>query len=331
MRHLVVILSAVFSVVSNLNFARADDTPFIDIYTEVEVTEKFQTMRRHKAFAIGMKNFGYYAEGYETLAIAKREALNGCISYIRKELSVKGETRCKIFFENSRQIQSSSDRPNLRDNVLKQPDMPLIWADIFGSLQDSKAIVLAIHGCDGKSKRSDNWFNDWRAYFNDRNYAVVQPDSLADKHRISCGEFTTNKEVDNILRLRVAQTRRTIGNLKKRFPKKKFYIWGHSQGGLIAQFFDYEVSGIVVTGAECVYASPTARSTPVHMVMGDNDRFIAHAKNGEKLNDKILRESCKGFRTSGRKSYSLIKGGDHWVSVSNPKVQEGLDRIFGKP
>jgi hypothetical protein len=308
--------------------AKADDSPFIDVYTELDIALQFQSFQKNRVYAIGAENTGFYAQGYDSLEQARNEALNGCVAYIQKKLNVDGDTKCKIFYENENLVEPANQNPNLKDFILPNPDLPLLQADYFGSPQKADAILLFIHGCDGKSTVSDPWFNGWLSTFAAKNLAVVQPDSFADPHPSICGDFQAFRYKDNVLRQRVAQTRRTIDNLKYDFPGKKIYIWGHSEGGLVTQLFDYQVSGIIVSGANCLRPAANIGQTPLYHIIGDNDHAIDLGQPGARFTDDLVQSQCSGYGAKGSKTYSIIPGGDHFVDVNTSALQAGIARIL---
>lgn len=314
-----------------LSTANADDSPFIDVYTELDIALQFQSFKKNRAYAIGAENIGFYAQGYDSLEQARNEALNGCVAFIQKKLKTSEDTKCKIFYENETLIEPASENPKLTDLILTNPDLPLAQADYLGNPATSAAIVLFIHGCDGKSSAADPWFNAWYATFASRGFAVVQPDSFAEPRPSICGNFQASRNSDGVLRQRVAETRRTVANLKYDFPDKKIYIWGHSEGGLVAQLFDYQVSGIIVSGSNCLRPAANIGQTPLYHIMGSDDPVIDLGNPGARLSDEFVQSQCRGYAADGSKTYSIIPGGNHFVDVNTPALQAGLARILDQP
>jgi hypothetical protein len=306
----------------------ADFPPYFDVYLELDINRAYRSYKRHKALAIGINNLGWYAHGYRTLREARKIALSGCVSRLRRELKIKGDTQCLIVMENDKVVWPNSRPKPIESNYLPQPDGPLIKGKIVGNLADAKAILLALHGCDGPGDPNHPWIVGWHDYFVKKGFAVVQPNSLADPQSIVCGFDVPPSRLDPSQRLRVAQTLRTLANLKKRFPKKPVYIWGHSAGGLVAQLLDYDVKGIIVTGAGCL-AKRIATRRPLFHVFGGNDPYASLGDKSKPLTEENVRALC-GHSKKGKKTFAIVPQGDHWVYVTVPAVSEGLDKFIGK-
>lgn len=303
--------------------------PYFSVIEELDVSRNYSKQRRHKAFAIGLNNIGWFAFGYESADRARKAALSGCATQVRKKLSIKGETSCKLIMLNDKYVFSTPRPKPLGSNYLPEPDLPLMRAQIAGDLGKSDAILLAVHGCDGRSNFEHPWTKAWINYFTSKGMAFVEPDSFSDPHAIVCGTDVRWSRLDPVFRLRVAQTVRTIAKLKKQFPKKQIFLWGHSEGGNIVQLHNFDVKGIIVTGARCV-GSPLAAQRPTLHIFGGADQYSAAFGNSTPVTDEQIKSSCRQFTKKGKYRYVLIQNGDHFVPPTQPLVKEALDHFFRK-
>jgi alpha-beta hydrolase superfamily lysophospholipase len=289
----------------------------------------FKGERRNKAYALGLGNSDMVASGYRTLREARKEALDGCRSVVQKKFGKGVETQCQLVMENDKLVWRGEKPRPMTENYLPPPDLPLARGMIFGSIRDSKGIVLHLHGCDGLPGPKDTWFSDWISFFDRNGLAVVAPDSLAERKEFVCGTSLTDTQLDPIRRLRVAQTLRTLSGLHKRFPEKPILIWGHSGGGNVAQMIKFDVDGIIITGASCHPASKKWNQPLLH-VFGGKDRYSLNTDVPLPVTSKKVRTACTNYSNKGARRFVIVPGADHWVPVSEPAVKKALEEFLAR-
>ncbi len=142
----------------------------------------------------------------------------------------------------------------------------------------AKGIVMHVHGCDGFGSR--DVIGVWADYFNALGYDFYAPLSFADRRpKNVCGKFTEHPigQLSEVLRLRIAQTQRTLASLRRERPSVPIYLWGHSEGGLIVQLVDADVAGIIVTGEECGFEGSNVAApdkVPFLYLLGQYDPYV---------------------------------------------------------
>ncbi len=198
----------------------------------------------------------------------------------------------------------------------------------------SKGIILHVHGCDGTGAKI---FSDvWGAYFNALGYDFYVPDGFAVKRpKPVCGfshEFPA-EQVSEVWRLRVAQTQRTLADLRKVNPGKPLFLWGHSEGGLIVQMVEADVAGIIVSGEECgaLQAPPAApASVPFLYLWGEYDQYV----NGLGLFkvDEAAAGHCRKLMPDHTFSHAIIEGRGHNPFPWNNKINGAIAHFLkGEP
>jgi hypothetical protein len=83
--------------------------------------------------------------------------------------------------------------------------------------------------------------------------------------------------ISEVARLRIAQTQRTLAELRKQRPGVPIYLWGHSEGGFIVQAVEADVAGIIVTGEECGVDGARVAApykVPILYLLGENDPYV---------------------------------------------------------
>lgn len=304
--------------------------PIFDVYQELIFDNYYNSLPENKAHALGAENWNWTVYGYPTLDAAREEALRGCEEQQQQKFPGETLAKCVIVFENQIITIEGPRHPKLIAHKLPEPDGPLQQAMIMGEPATAKKILLSLHGCAGRAIPSDPWMASWTKYFFDKGFSIIVPDSFADKHAVVCGRELLDLKADEILRLRVAQTSRTMDALKVRYPQAEIYIWGHSQGGLIAQFKDYGVEHIIVTGADCVYKSATPLSTKLLHIIGENDEFSPLGDQKEPLSPQAISEYCESYSSEGEWQFVIVEHGDHFVKADEQATRDALDSFLSE-
>jgi len=199
----------------------------------------------------------------------------------------------------------------------------------FGN-EPRRGIVLFLHGCDGLGgPQLFAWQAVWVRHLTDQGFLVVAPDSFADpRPRQSCQAPFPNKE--EIYQIRDRQAALAIERLRATYPTSKLLVWGHSEGGGVANIVTATVEGIITTGYQCGYRS-TGRTwirskVPLLAIMGTADPYViealpfAHASSAEEL--------CRRAFSSPKWRAVIVPGMPHAASLDSPQVREALHRFL---
>lgn len=320
-------VSATYAVLTNGPLAVAEGMPtMFDVYTEMDFNDYVQE-ERHSAYAIGENYLGWFAYDHETTFDAKATALKECNARVDRDLKKTDSQTCELLAVDGEYVWKIKRPPAIGSVVLPLPDKPLNNSIIVGDLAKADAIVLALHGCDVPGIVPPDWTQSWYRFFKSRNIAVVQPDSFADPHPEVCPGKGTDAEVDEVLRLRVNQTIRTLGLLEKKFVTKPIYIWGHSQGARVAQIHDFGVDGVILSGDWCGQDA-IKRNTPVLMVIGEEDQYVKFGGETRPITEDVVKENCPNYANNENRSFVVVKKMDHFTAIWHQNVMDAVSKFL---
>lgn len=309
--------------------AESDSRPALPMFTfrvELWIDGDYRHLKRHKAYALGLDNLAGYSYGAATSKEAKQLALRYCRAAVQRRYGGKADTHCQIVMDDDSHVGQMPRPPSLSQDHLPDPDLPLVSGLIFGDRAKARGIVLVLHGCNGMVGFDQPWGRSWINFFLSRDFAVVIPNSFADDHKSLCGMNIPPSEIDPVFRLRAAQTLRTLRNLKREFPGKPIVIWGHSEGGNIAQLADYDVQGVIITGAECLRPAPSHRQRLLH-IFGSDDPITPLGDASVKMTAGKIRAFCPSYSLTGERKF-IVTEGDHFILASKPEVSRALDAFL---
>lgn len=302
-------------------FRAIDKRTYLSEIAEIYFLSTYKPKRNRKAFAIGPHSVYGSTWGHKTQRAANAKAIKVCQSRFKRSKNKKiRKMRCTLYAKGNRIVYQRKHLKNPIGSILPNPDKPLINAVFSGGANDNpKAVLLFLHGCN-QFKYGRNWLN-WLKVFFAMDLHVIAPDSFADKRPSEkCGRVSRKFWRDRTIvrKLRIAQTLRTIKNLKKTYPKLPIFIWGHSEGGAIAQWLNVEVSGIIASGVMCGTFHKkymlTRKSTHLLVLSGTKDIFLK-PKGGR--NYENLKRTCDKALTSKNWSYLIMKGQRHTLTTKN--------------
>jgi poly(3-hydroxybutyrate) depolymerase len=199
----------------------------------------------------------------------------------------------------------------------------------FGN-EPRRGIVLFLHGCDGLGGPAlAGWEAAWIRHLTDRGFLVVAPDSFADpRPGQSCQAPYPNKE--EIYRVRARQAAFAIERVRSTYPTSRLLVWGHSEGGGVANLVTATVDGIITTGYQCGYRS-TARTAirpevPLLAIMGTADPYVKEALPlGPVSSADTL---CRKVLSSEKWHAVIVPGMLHEASLEWRPVRNALDRFL---
>ncbi|MDP1700533.1 MAG: hypothetical protein Q8L53_06170 [Aestuariivirga sp.] len=313
------------------NALAADQEAFLGFDAEYHYRTEYSHMKGHKAFAIGPQTGYGYSWGNRSSKEAENSAIKFCNKWVvqQKKHGITG--KCRLYAVDSKLI-------------VKDPRIGLAWhepaagADIplskgpqsFHIGRVPRGIVLHLHGCNGMGW--NRYAEIWGSYFNALGYDFFAPDSFAEPRPAEvCGSAWRTRARDQtiILKLRVAQTLRSIAELRKRYPGLPIYVWGHSEGGSIVKYLSVEVAGIISSGDECDasglrIAAPA--SVPVLYLLGENDPSVEGIKLP--LTDKGV-QKCRKYVRNKKTKIVIIKNSKHDIWPWRPEVAKAMSEFVG--
>jgi pimeloyl-ACP methyl ester carboxylesterase len=295
----------------------------------------YQTRPGIKAMAIADNGaFGIsYNESFP--ASAEARAMEKCVEQNKfRSLRVQQTSECRLLtVQSDWKIADLQADPDWQ-KPLEGRDVPMRKGRKYLVNGKSKGIILHVHGCDGTGAKI---FSDvWAAYFNALGYDLYVPDSFAVKRpKHVCGYSTEHppERVSDVWRLRVAQTQRTLADVRKANPGKPVFLWGHSEGGLIVQMVEADVAGIIVSGEECgaLQAPPAApASVPFLYIWGEYDQYV----NGLGLFkvDEAATVHCRAVMPDYTLSHVILEGRGHNPFPWNKKINAAIANFLkGEP
>jgi hypothetical protein len=309
---------------------RAEETsaekPFLSFVAEYKWRKVYPLLSGAKAMAVspnGAIGFGY---GKPAQADARTQALDTCNAFsqfIAKPGNAAPE--CNVLAEDNNLILPINFEDMSWQMPAKGKDTPMRKGRKHLAGKNSKGIILHVHGCNGMG---DRIFSDvWGAYFNAMGFDFYTPDSFAEKRpKEVCGnmhEFPV-EQVSTVWRLRVAQTQRTLADLRKANPGKPIYMWGHSEGGLIVQMIETDIAGIIVSGEECgVIGAPiaAAATVPLLYLWGEYDQYVNGV--GYRITSDSTKQ-CASDYASHKPQFAILQGRSHIPWPWNQSVDQAF-------
>ena len=320
-----VLVSFVMLVLFALPVNAEDTKSVLDVRTEYVWRKLYVTAKKNKAMAVASN--GAYGIAFDAsfLATAESRAMESC-NERSKFLSLRQPSTpaCRLLASEDDWKLSETIADPLWQDPAPGTDAPMRKGRKYLT-QKSKGIILHVHGCNGLG---DRIFTDvWGAYFNALGYDFYAPDSFAVKRpKEVCGLANDYppEQVSTVWRLRIAQTQRTLADLKNANPGKPVYLFGHSEGGLIVQMIAGEVAGIIVSGEECgVFGAPLAADdkVPLLYLWGEFDQFV----NG--MGFRLTKDSpakCERDFASHNPQFAILEGRTHIPWPWNTKVNSAV-------
>ena len=188
-------------------------------------------------------------------------------------------------------------------------------AQVYGPpVGEKRGVVLYLHGCGG-SLESHKW--DFAQLLMNAGLVVVAPDSFADpRPPKSCGPPWMAKS--QIYSVRDRQAKHALEQIRMEYPGKPIVVWGHSEGGGVANLIDEKVAGIVTTGYHCGYrnrgTTQIREDVPFLAIMGTKDSYMPAG----------LAPTCARVFQSPAWEYVIVDGMGHQPVVRRREVQEAV-------
>ncbi|WP_162918588.1 alpha/beta hydrolase [Taklimakanibacter deserti] len=298
---------------------------------EFYAIHKYPHDKAHKAIAVGPG--GHWANSYggSTAAAASKSALNACNRILRSSKFKKLRSqKCVLFDLDGKRTGNAAPIGIPFGTPAQGKDYP--WQ--FGKYWDpsgvtSRGTMLLLHGCNGYNFHG--WQMAWVNYYRAAGFRVIIPNSFAEvRDPARCGgpgEDGMDQQT-RIMKLRVAQTLRTIAGIKKKYAGEPLYLHGHSEGGFVAQALGEKVDGIIVTGSRCGFAGFywVAKGVPVLVIAGTKDRSFPDVTSA-----KALARSCRNVSGAGKMAWVSVAGMDHYAAIWWPEVEAAISKFLRIP
>lgn len=329
-----VLVAILLSSLPSAGTAATDNALHIDAIAEYFSLHSYQTLQTNKAIAIGPGGAWAHAEGESSAKQAEQKALARCQAQIRgSRFASHRKQKCVLFDSNGKRTGLANPVGIPFGTVPEGPDLPYLKGDFWPAENDQRrGIVLFLHGCgDIKETKGLSRLQAWFSYYRAAGYSVALPDSFAEtRDSPSCGppgENGINRQTRN-LKLRVAQTRRTLAGLRKNYPGQKIYVHGHSEGSFVAQALDEEVAGVIITGGACGFFGP-----PSTVGLAETTRFLAIAGSKDEFN-KLAKDASQ-YQRECRKVFGgpyletlFLPGAGHTPGIWNPEITKSVSKLL---
>ena len=191
---------------------------------------------------------------------------------------------------------------------------------------DYRGVVLFLHGCGGR-----NPYGDWRDYFVKKGFVFIYPYSFDDpRPPKACSPPWANQSAIRFIRKRQAEY--ALEQIRLDYPGKPIIIWGHSEGGGLANTLPMDgVAGVITTGQLCGgwYGNTTVpKDVPLLVMVGDRDRYMKPPLRTRNLN--VAGDCAAMMARSPKWNYLMVKDSGHWVSMIRREAREAVVRLLGE-
>ncbi|MGI9372304.1 MAG: alpha/beta hydrolase [Hyphomicrobiales bacterium] len=303
------------------------------ISAELAFYTRYRSQKNHKAIAFGQASLWYMSYGQASQKAAANHALQSCQKSQRKSAHRATRGRpCYLFAVGNKIVSLGNNAGPPLGNRIGGKDLPLLSAyQRLVRKGKVKGVVFIVHGCN-RFRNKSRWAQGWFTYFNRKGYHVIVPDNFADKRPPQmCGQIPNNRVHQNfrLMRIRAAQTHRTLANLKKRYRGLPIIVWGHSEGNSVAQIAAIKPAGIITTGGLCGYGTTgqnlVYQNVPMLVLMGQKDPFIP-----VRTQNALTRVNtfCKAVLKPKRWRHVILRGENHFPAITSQHVRRQVDRFF---
>jgi dienelactone hydrolase len=297
---------------------------------EFYAIHKYPTLKSHKALAVGPGAVWGSWLGAPSAAIASKRALNSCNGVLRASKSKSlARQRCVLFDVDGRRTGKATPVGIPFGTIAEGEDRPWKYGKSWNATGPVRhGTMLLIHGCN--KYVINGWMMSWVNYYRAAGFRVILPDSFAEQRDPElCGHPGENgaEQQARIVKLRAAQTLRTINGIRKKYPGELLYLHGHSEGGFIVQAMGEKVDGIIVTGTYCGFGSSGAywvgKGVPVLVVAGTRDPAIEKAQTAKEFS-----RFCRDVTGAGRMTWTSVVGMGHYAAIWWPPVHDAIGKFL---
>lgn len=314
--------------------AKAAET-FPGIEAEIAFHSTYAKEKGHKALAISPGGDSTTVSNQKSAAIAKREALRQCAYWLRQRPWGR-DSKCELFALNDKIVWAKPLPGPPLGEPLPLPDIPLRKAHVLSSDTGKvTGIVLALHGCGKPWQGIFPFERSWFDFFRARGLQVFYPNSYHDPlPSEKCGWASPDKHdlVTATNKIRIAQAKRSIGELRKSYPGLPIFVWAHSGGGNIAQALDDDVAGIFIVGTRCGVGSPKFElvrpSVPMLFVFGGVDDRLIYGHR--KITPKLITKECGAYYKTKNRKWVIAAQGSHLTTIWRQDTLDAVATVLGQ-
>lgn len=329
------IISALLILVfASGSFAQSssDDDIHISAIAEFYALHTYPQLKGHRALAVGPGGYWSPSFGKTSAAAAGKAALSGCNGALRtspyKQLAKR---KCVLFDINGQRTGKATPTGIPFGVAATGPDAPYAGGSVWDATgTPRRGTLLLLHGCN-KLDGVSGWLRAWVNFYRASGFRVVFPNSFAEpRDPEMCGNpGATGIDLQTRnMKLRVAQTLRTLATIRQRFPGEAIYVHGHSEGGYVAQALGEKVDGIIVSGAPCGFGDAAAywvaKGTPLLVIAGTKDPYIPRARSAKELSSY-----CKTIRGDGKLTTASVTGMGHATAIWWPGARDAIGKFLG--
>lgn len=326
---------SILVIVGSTGAVRADTDDDIHISAERElfVLYKYPHRKGHKALAVGPSGYWGESHGVRSAAQASKSAIDTCNRVLRtSKFKSEARRRCVLFAVNDKRTGKATPIGIPFGTVPAGDDLPWQFGKEWRATSFTKrGTMLLGHGCNGH--HIDARLMAWVNYYRAAGFRVIMPNSFAEpRDPDTCpplGENRTDEQTRN-LKLRIAQMRRTIAGVRKKYPGEPLYLHGFSEGGYVVQALDEKVDGVIVTGAMCGFGYAgvyrAAKGVPLLLIAGTKDFTFPEATSA-----KALARFCRRVTGTGPMTFVSIAGMDHYAAIWWPGVETAIRKFLEIP
>jgi dienelactone hydrolase len=313
----------------------AEDGPLIGIPGEYYYRTKYKALPRFKAMVIDPYGASFQGWSFGSQSQATNSTLAACNANVKKfekgRRVVMSRGECHVLAAGNKLLIADAFVGPAWQEPLPGEDVPLAKGISRANPPlPRRGIMLHVHGCNGLGAE---WAVDvWADFFNAHGFRFFAPNSFAEPRPTEiCGQVPTGRFRDEavIMKTRIAQTQRTLRELRKKFPGEKIYVWGHSEGAGVVKYLNAEVAGIVASGDECETdgqknAAPS--TVPILFMFGENDPYVDGFKPPFK--DEDVRK-CRNFARGKYGGTVIVKNARHDLFPWRRDVAKAFLKFIG--
>lgn len=312
----------------------AQSSPDISIHIPMEAEfyylRTYQSLEGHKALAVGPGGNWAWSKGAPSSKSAEDAAMSECNKSLKASARQIATGRHCVLFDVDGTVTGQAPPIGIPfGTVLTGPDDTLGPGRIWKTSSDHRrGIMLMLHACNrvGMSE----WWLAWINFYRSAGFWVFLPDSFAEtRDEEACGDLGET-EIDKqtrILKLRIAQTRRTLKILRENFPGEPIYVHGLSEGGVVAQALGEKVAGIIATGSTCGVGNSgaywTAPDVPILVIAGTKDPFVPGSDDASEFISR-----CNETQGAGKLTAVSIRGMGNVAAIWWPEVNEAIATLL---
>lgn len=309
----------------------SDDDIHISAVAEFYALQVYPQLKGHKAIAVGPGGYWNEAIGKPSASAAGKYALAGCVSALRQSTYKSLAKRSCVLFDVDGKLTGKATSIGIAfGTAAPGEDLPYSRGNNWQATGSTRrGTLLLLHGCNHLTGIG-GWVGSLVDFYRASGFRVIMPDSFAEpRDPETCGAPGENgiDRQTRILKLRVAQTLRTLATIRKQYPGEPIYVHGHSEGGYIAQALGEKLDGIIVTGSPCGFGFSSAywvaEGTPLLFIAGTKDPLIFKARNA-----KELTAYCKTMRGKGVLKAVSVPGMGHSSAIWWPGVRDAVSAFL---